>query len=46
MVSAMGDAEGKGKGGFVLLDEDFKVLRFIVRRQCITVLLLPQTKPS
>ncbi|KAK9915575.1 hypothetical protein WJX75_001008 [Coccomyxa subellipsoidea] len=25
MVSAMGDVEGKGKGGFVLLDEDFKV---------------------
>ncbi len=25
MVSAMGDKEGKGKGGFVLLDEDFKV---------------------
>lgn len=26
MISAMGDLEGKGKGGFVLLDEDFKVL--------------------
>ena len=26
MVSAMGDAEGRPKGGFVLLDEDFKVL--------------------
>ncbi len=26
MISAMGDAEGKPKGGFVLLDEDFKVL--------------------
>ena len=25
MVSAMGDAEGQPKGGFVLLDEDFKV---------------------
>lgn len=25
MISAMGDLEGKGKGGFVLLDEDFKV---------------------
>jgi len=25
MVSAMGDVEGKAKGGFVLLDEDFKV---------------------
>lgn len=25
MVSAMGDAEGKPKGGFVLLDENFKV---------------------
>ena len=25
MISAMGDAEGKPKGGFVLLDEDFKV---------------------
>ena len=29
MVSAMGDAEGKAKGGFVLLDEDFKVLLLI-----------------
>ena len=27
MISAMGDLEGKGKGGFVLLDEDFKVKR-------------------
>ena len=26
MISAMGDAEGKPKGGFVLLDEDFKVV--------------------
>ena len=26
MISAMGDLEGKGKGGFVLLDEDFKVM--------------------
>ena len=26
MISAMGDLEGQGKGGFVLLDEDFKVL--------------------
>ena len=25
MISAMGDAQGKPKGGFVLLDEDFKV---------------------
>ncbi len=25
MISAMGDLEYKGKGGFVLLDEDFKV---------------------
>lgn len=25
MVSAMGDVEGKGKGGFILLDKDFKV---------------------
>ncbi|KAK9830616.1 hypothetical protein WJX81_005797 [Elliptochloris bilobata] len=25
MVSAMGDAEGKARGGFVLLDQDFKV---------------------
>ncbi len=25
MVSAMGDVDGKPKGGFVLLDEDFKV---------------------
>ena len=25
MISAMGDLEGKGKGGFVLLDEEFKV---------------------
>ena len=25
MISAMGDLEGKGRGGFVLLDEDFKV---------------------
>ena len=24
MVSAMGDKDGNGKGGFVLLDEDFK----------------------
>ena len=31
MVSAMGDAEGRGKGGFVLLDEDFKVLFFLLR---------------
>lgn len=26
MISAMGDLEGQGKGGFVLLDEDFQVL--------------------
>ncbi|CAK0773982.1 Methanethiol oxidase [Coccomyxa viridis] len=25
MISAMGDLEGQGKGGFVLLDEDFQV---------------------
>ena len=25
MVSAMGDADGKARGGFVLLDQDFKV---------------------
>ncbi len=25
MVSAMGDAHGKGRGGYVLLDQDFKV---------------------
>ena len=25
MISAMGDLKGKGKGGFVLLDENFKV---------------------
>ena len=24
MVSAMGDADGKGRGGFVLLDQNFK----------------------
>ena len=25
MIIAMGDLEGQGKGGFVLLDEDFQV---------------------
>ena len=25
MVSAMGDADGKARGGFVLLDQNFKV---------------------
>jgi len=25
MISAMGDAEGEAKSGFVLLDEEFKV---------------------
>lgn len=25
MVSAMGDADGKARGGFVLLDQAFKV---------------------
>ena len=25
MVSAMGDKQGNGVGGFVMLDEDFKV---------------------
>lgn len=45
MVSAMGDAEGKGKGGFVLLDEDFKVLHFVLLCQCISLLLIYQIKP-
>lgn len=45
MVSAMGDAEGKGKGGFVLLDEDFKVLHFVLLCQCIYLLLIYQIKP-
>jgi hypothetical protein len=31
MVSAMGDAEGKPKGGFVLLDEDFKVIPAVLQ---------------
>lgn len=31
MVSAMGDADGKALGGFVLLDQAFKVSRQFVR---------------
>ena len=31
MVSAMGDADGKARGGFVLLDQAFKVGRRLSR---------------
>lgn len=35
MVSAMGDAEGRPKGGFVLLDEDFKVCPGGMHARCM-----------
>ncbi len=37
MISAMGDLEGKGKGGFVLLDEDFKVYIFSLSLSSLTL---------